>query len=115
MIIGATGVSFTAPVFVYALIRLRVVEPEFSSKNRVIIWFLVWVVTGLFLTPDGGPLPDVVIFVPIVVLIEGAVLLARHNLGASPLERGQAPSQRARIVASSLQERISSALHAAGR
>lgn len=81
LIVGATGVSFTAPVFVYALIRLRVLEPEFFSENRVIIWFGVWVITGLFLTPDGGPLLDLVIFVPIVVLIEAAVLLARHNLG----------------------------------
>ncbi len=75
------GVSFTAPVFVYALIRLRVLEPEFFSKNRVIIWFAIWVVTGLFLTPDGGSLLDLVIFVPIVILVEAAVFLARHNLG----------------------------------
>ena len=81
LIIGATGLSFTAPVFVYTLIRLRVVEPDFFSKNRVIIWFLVWVVTGLFLTPDGGPLLDIVIFVPIVGMIEAAVVLARRGLG----------------------------------
>jgi len=84
LIIGATGASFTAPVFVYSLIRLRVLSPEFFSKNRVIIYFIVWVVTGLFLTPDGGPLLDLVIFVPIVLLIEAAVLLAKHNLGESP-------------------------------
>ncbi len=63
------------------MIRLRVLEPEFFSKNRVIIWFAVWVVTGLFLTPGGGPLLDLVIFVPIVMLIEAAVFVARHNLG----------------------------------
>ena len=80
LIVGATGVSFTAPVFVYTLIRLRVLDPEFFSKNRVIIWFVIWVVTGLFLTPDGGPLLDLAIFVPIVALVEGAVLLARHGL-----------------------------------
>lgn len=84
LIVGATGVSFTAPVFVYTLIRLRVLDPDFFSKNRVIVWFLVWVVTGLFLTPDGGPLLDIVIFVPIVALIEGAVFLARRNLGERP-------------------------------
>jgi Tat protein translocase TatC len=81
LIVGATGVSFTAPVYIYTLIRLRVLDPEFFSKNRVIIWFMIWVVTGLFLTPDGGPLLDLAIFVPIVALVEGAVLLARHNLG----------------------------------
>lgn len=90
LIIAAMGVSFTAPVFVYTLIRLRVLEPEFFSKNRVVIWFAIWVVTALFLTPDGGPLLDLVLFIPIVVLVEGAVLLARHNLrskaGAAPID-----------------------------
>lgn len=87
LIVGATGVSFTAPVFVYTLIRLRVLDPKFFSKNRVIIWFAIWIVTGLFLTPDGGPLLDLAIFVPIVVLVEGAVFLARHNLGEGTTRR----------------------------
>jgi sec-independent protein translocase protein TatC len=86
LIIGATGVSFTAPVFVYALIRLRVLKPEFFTKNRAIIWFAIWIVTGLFLTPDGGPLLDLVIFIPIVLLVEIAVALARHNLAGSEPE-----------------------------
>lgn len=80
LIIGATGVSFTSPVFVYTLIRLRVVEASFFSKNRVIIWFLIWVVTGLFLTPDGGPLLDIVIFIPIVTMVEIAVALGRRSV-----------------------------------
>lgn len=84
LIIGATGVSFTSPVFVYTLIRLRVVDAGFFSKNRVIIWFLIWVVTGLFLTPDGGPLLDVVIFVPIVAMVEIAVALGRRRVREEP-------------------------------
>ena len=80
LIIGATGASFTSPVFVYTLIRLRVVKADFFSKNRVIIWFATWVVTGLFLTPDGGPLLDLVIFVPIIAMIEIAVALGRRSV-----------------------------------
>jgi len=80
LIIGATGVSFTSPVFVYTLIRLRVLKAEFFSKNRVIIWFVTWVVTGLFLTPDGGPLLDLVIFIPIIAMIEIAVALGRRSV-----------------------------------
>jgi Sec-independent protein secretion pathway component TatC len=80
LIIGATGVSFTSPVFVYTLIRLRVLKADFFSKNRVIIWFVTWVVTGLFLTPDGGPLLDVIIFIPIVAMIEIAVALGRRSV-----------------------------------
>ena len=80
LIIGATGVSFTSPVFVYTLIRLRVLSADFFSKNRLIIWFLIWVVTGLFLTPDGGPLLDLVVFVPIVAMVEIAVALGRRSV-----------------------------------
>lgn len=84
LIIGATGLSFTSPVFVYTLIRLRVLEADFFSKNRVIIWFIIWVITGLFLTPDGGPLLDVVIFVPIVAMVEIAVALGRRSVRDLP-------------------------------
>ena len=84
LIIGATGVSFTSPVFVYTLIRLRVLVADFFSKNRMIIWFLIWVLTGLFLTPDGGPLLDVVIFIPIVAMVEIAVWLARRSVRGLP-------------------------------
>ncbi len=84
LIIVATGVSFTSPVFVYTLIRLQIIEADFFSKNRVIIWFLIWVVTGLFLTPDGGPLLDVVIFIPITTMVELAVWLGRRSVRGKP-------------------------------
>jgi sec-independent protein translocase protein TatC len=84
LIIGATGVSFTTPVFVYTLIRLRVVEADLFTRNRVVIWFVIWVVTGLFLTPDGGPLLDLVIFVPLVAMVEGAVALGRRSVRGEP-------------------------------
>jgi sec-independent protein translocase protein TatC len=80
LIIGSTGAAFTGPVFVYSLIRLRVISADTFSKNRVVIWFFLWVVTGLFLTPDGGPLLDLVLFVPIVVMVEAAVWLGRRSV-----------------------------------
>ncbi len=89
LIIGATGVSFTSPVFVYTLIRLQISEADFFSRNRVIIWFLIWVVTGLFLTPDGGPLLDVVIFIPIVTMVEIAVVLGRRSVRGKPPREGR--------------------------
>jgi len=85
LIIGATGASFTSPVFIYTLIRLRVVSADFFSKNRVIIWFVTWVITGLFLTPDGGPLLDFVLFIPIVAMIEIAVALGRRSVKGKEL------------------------------
>ena len=88
LLIGATGASFTLPVFIYALIRLRVLDPAFFSRNRVVIWFILWVITGLFLTPDGGPLLDLALFVPIVVLVELAVWFGKRGLRGT----GNAPA-----------------------
>ena len=84
LIIGSTGAAFTSPVFIYSLIRLRVLDANFFSRNRVTVWFVLWIITGLFLTPDGGPLLDMVLFVPIVGLVEGAVFLARRSIKAGP-------------------------------
>ena len=89
LIIGATGASFTSPVFVYSLIRLRIIEADFFSRNRVIIWFVIWVITGLFLTPDGGPLLDLIIFIPIVAMVEAAVALARRSVRGLPPQQSR--------------------------
>jgi sec-independent protein translocase protein TatC len=80
LVLGVSGVSFTTPVFVYVLITLGIISADFFSKNRVLIWFVIWAVTGLFLTPDGGPLLDLVIFIPIIAMIEVAVFLARRKV-----------------------------------
>ena len=89
LIIGATGISFTTPVFIYTLISLRVLSAETFAKNRIIVWFILWVVTGLILTPDGGPLLDLVIFIPIVTMVEIAVWLGRRSVGG----RGSQPTK----------------------
>jgi sec-independent protein translocase protein TatC len=79
LLIFASGVSFTIPVLVYAIIRLGVLDASFFSKNRVLIWVITFAIVGLFLTPDGGPLLDLVLFVPIVSLLELAVFLAKRR------------------------------------
>jgi len=101
LLVVSTGVSFTTPVFVFSAIKLRVVEADFFSKNRVVIWFVIWVITGLILTPDGGPLLDVVIFVPIVTMLEVAVWLGRRSTRGSP-PRPVEPGSRCRYCAAKL-------------
>ena len=39
LIVGVTGVSFTSSVFIYALIRLRVINADFS--RNLVIFFLI--------------------------------------------------------------------------
>ena len=72
-----SGVAFTTPVFVYLLMRFGVLTPSFFSKNRLWIWAATYVVTAV-ITPDGGPFLDVILFVPIIALLEIAVLLGKR-------------------------------------
>jgi sec-independent protein translocase protein TatC len=83
LIVGATGISFTSPVIIYALISLHVLSADFFSKNRLMIWFVVWIIAGLFLTPDGGPLLDMVLFLPLIMLLELAVFFGRRRARGS--------------------------------
>ena len=65
---------------------------DLFTKNRVIVWFILWVVTGLILTPDGGPLLDLVIFFPIVAMVELAVWLGGRSVrGKEERAPGGAP------------------------
>jgi sec-independent protein translocase protein TatC len=102
LIIGATGAAFTGPVFIYSLIRLRVLSPDTFSKNRVIIWFVLWVITGLFLTPDGGPLLDMVLFIPIVTMVEVAVWLGRRSVRGKGEMKSEPKSAAAAALAKGL-------------
>ena len=86
--IAMSGFAFTTPVYVFALIRFRVLSPETFRKNRVIIWVVVYVATAI-ITPDGGPVLDLILFVPIIVLLELAVWLGGRsvrNLEERPAE-----------------------------
>jgi Tat protein translocase TatC len=77
--IGMSGIAFTAPVYVFMLIRFRILSPQTFRKNRVIIWVIVYIATAI-VTPDGGPILDLILFIPIIVLLEVAVWFAARSL-----------------------------------
>jgi sec-independent protein translocase protein TatC len=84
--VGMSGIAFTTPVYVFMLIRFRVLSPQTFRKNRVIIWVVVYIATAI-ITPDGGPILDIILFVPIIVMLELAVFLGARsikNLEAPP-------------------------------
>ena len=72
-----SGAAFTVPVFVFVLLRLGVLSAAFFTKNRVIIWVGVYLVTAI-VTPDGGPLLDLLLFVPIIALLKLSVFLGKR-------------------------------------
>ncbi|MDG6967736.1 MAG: twin-arginine translocase subunit TatC [Nitrososphaerota archaeon] len=88
LVIGMSGIAFTSPIYVYMLIRFRVLSPATFRRNRVIIWVVVYIITAI-ITPDGGPVLDIILFVPIIVMLELAVWLGARSAGG--LEPGPAP------------------------
>ena len=70
-----SGVAFVSPVFVFLLIRFGIVPAGFFRKNRVFIWAATYIVTAI-ITPDGGPLLDVMLFVPVIALLELSIFVA---------------------------------------
>jgi sec-independent protein translocase protein TatC len=83
-----SGLAFLTPVFAYILIRFGILTPRFFSKNRLYIWGGTYIVTAI-ITPDGGPVLDVMLFVPVVILLELSVFLGgryvkRRNLAGGP-------------------------------
>jgi len=80
--IAMSGFAFTIPVYVYTVIDFGLLQASTYRKNRVIIWAVTYIGTAI-ITPDGGPLLDVILFLPIITLLEIAVFLggrsrARH-------------------------------------
>ena len=74
-----SGLAFTTPVFVYLLIRFGILPPDLFTKNRVWIWVITYIVTAL-ITPDGGPVLDVILFVPVIFLLEIGVFLGGRSI-----------------------------------
>ncbi len=72
-----SGVSFTLPVFFVLLVKLHVFGTKVLTKNRKYVWAVTLVLTAIA-SPDGGPLADVALFVPIIALLEGSIRVARR-------------------------------------
>lgn len=76
-IILATGLAFTLPAVFVLLVKLHVVGTAVLRKNRKYVWAFTLIATALA-SPDGGPLADAALFVPMIILIEGAMWFAKR-------------------------------------
>jgi len=75
--IGLTGFGFTIPEIFVLLVKFGMVKTSMIAKNRVWFYFILYIVTAI-ITPDGGPLADIALFIPMVVLWEVALLIAKR-------------------------------------
>jgi sec-independent protein translocase protein TatC len=76
-VIVLSGFAFTIPVFFVLLVKLHVLGTKMLTKNRKYVWAATLVLTAIA-SPDGGPLADVALFVPIIILLEGAIWYAKR-------------------------------------
>lgn len=76
-VIALSGFAFTIPVFFVLLVKLHVLGTRMLAKNRKYVWAVTLILTAIA-SPDGGPLADVALFVPIIILLEGSIWYARR-------------------------------------
>jgi len=76
-IILATGLAFTLPAVFVLLVKLHFVGTAVLRKNRKYVWAFTLIATALA-SPDGGPLADAALFVPMIIMIEGAMWFAKR-------------------------------------
>ncbi len=76
-VIVLTGFAFTIPLFFVILVKMHVLGTKMLTKNRKYVWAITFILTAIA-SPDGGPIADIALFVPIIILIEGAIWFAKR-------------------------------------
>jgi sec-independent protein translocase protein TatC len=72
-----SGFSFTLPVFFVLLVKFGIIRTSFVTTRRKYIYAALYVVTAI-ITPDGGVVGDIALFVPMVILLELAVFFGKR-------------------------------------
>ena len=73
--LGVMGLIFELPIAILAVTRLGIITPEELSKNRRYAYVILAVVAMLL--PGTDPISMLLELVPLILLYEGSVLLAR--------------------------------------
>lgn len=70
------GLVFETPLIVMALARLGVVSPQWLASRRR-MWIVVAFVMAAIITPTFDPINQTIIAVPLILLLEVGIILAR--------------------------------------
>jgi sec-independent protein translocase protein TatC len=71
-----SGMIFETPLIMFFLARMRIVTPEFLSKNRRIAVLIIAVVAAV-ITPTPDPFNMGLVMVPLLLMYELGILLAK--------------------------------------
>ena len=82
-----SGFSFTMPVFFVLLVRFGIIKTTFVTTRRKYVYAALYIITAI-ITPDGGPIADIALFIPMAFLLELAVYFGkRYERGHPVVER----------------------------
>jgi sec-independent protein translocase protein TatC len=73
----ASGFSFTMPVFFVLFVRFGIIKTSFVTTRRRYVYAALYIVTAI-VTPDGGPIADIALFVPMALLLELAIFFGKR-------------------------------------
>jgi len=72
-----SGFSFTMPAFFVLFVRFWIIKTSYVTTRRRYIYAALYIICAI-VTPDGGPLADIALFVPMALLLEVAVFFGRR-------------------------------------
>ena len=75
-IIVAVGCIFETPIIVMFLARMGIVTPQWLAKRRK-LWVVLAFVVAAIVTPTFDPINQTIIALPLIILLELSILLAR--------------------------------------
>jgi sec-independent protein translocase protein TatC len=71
------GVAFTFPAVIVLLVKMGIISTSLFTKNRLYLYPIIYIITAI-ITPDGGPLADLALFIPVIVMMEIALLISKR-------------------------------------
>ncbi len=71
------GLAFTFPVFLVLLTKFGIIDTGILTKNRKYAYLGLFIAT-MVITPDGSLVSNILLFAPMVILLEGGILFARR-------------------------------------
>lgn len=71
-----SGLAFTLPAVFVLLVRLGFIDTSIIEGKRPLFYFAMFVLIAI-ITADGGPIVDFIILLPIIILMEIAIKIAK--------------------------------------
>jgi Sec-independent protein secretion pathway component TatC len=65
------------PVFFVLLVKFGIIKTRYVTTRRRYIYAALYIVTAI-VTPDGGPIADLALFIPMAFLLELAVFFGKR-------------------------------------